>query len=122
EKPHHHEGDAILRQFAVNLHRIDKDVERCDRNLIFFSNKENLESLRRVMITYVRRNLEDGYIQGMCDILAPLLVVFEDEALTLECFTMLMTRLRDNFPQRSGMDVCLMNLRSLIQVCWKVKI
>ncbi|KAK6020149.1 hypothetical protein OSTOST_14203, partial [Ostertagia ostertagi] len=45
EKPHHHEGDAILRQFAVNLHRIDKDVERCDRNLIFFSNKENLESL-----------------------------------------------------------------------------
>nr|CDJ89035.1 RUN and RabGAP TBC domain containing protein [Haemonchus contortus] len=116
-KSHHNEvGDGLLKQFANNLHRIDKDVERCDRNLIFFSNKENLESLRRVMITYVRRNLEDGYIQGMCDILAPLLVIFEDEALTLECFTMLMARLRDNFPQRSGMDVCLMNLRSLIQV------
>ncbi|VDO92333.1 unnamed protein product [Heligmosomoides polygyrus] len=102
--------------FTTNLHRIDKDVERCDRNLIFFSNKENLESLRRVMVTYVRRNLDDGYIQGMCDIMAPLLVVFEDEALTLECFTVLMARLRNNFPQRSGMDLCLMNLRSLIQV------
>lgn len=30
---------------------------------------------------------------------------------------MLMDRLRENFPQRSGMDHCLMNLRSLIQVC-----
>ena len=68
------------------------------------------------MCTYVRRNLEEGYIQGMCDILAPLLVVFEDEALALECFTIIMVRLRDNFPQRSGMDQCLSNLRSLIQV------
>ncbi|WKX99578.1 hypothetical protein Q1695_014451 [Nippostrongylus brasiliensis] len=115
-QPQPKNDDIILRQFATNLHRIDKDVERCDRNLIFFSNKENLESLRRVMITYVRRNLDDGYIQGMCDILAPLLVIFEDEALALECFTMLMLRLRDNFPQRSGMDICLLNLRSLIQV------
>uniref|UniRef100_A0A158P9H1 Rab-GAP TBC domain-containing protein n=1 Tax=Angiostrongylus cantonensis TaxID=6313 RepID=A0A158P9H1_ANGCA len=108
--------DALLRQFSANLHRIEKDVERCDRNLIFFSNKENLEALRRAMVTYVWRNLEDGYIQGMCDIMAPLLVVFEDEALTVECFTMIMTRLRDNFPHRTGMDICLMNFRSLIQV------
>ncbi|RCN33028.1 hypothetical protein ANCCAN_21147 [Ancylostoma caninum] len=116
DKPPPTAEEVLFRQFATNLHRIDKDVERCDRNLIFFSNKENLESLRRVMVTYVRRNLDDGYIQGMCDILAPLLVVFEDEALTLECFTKLMDRLRENFPQRSGMDLCLMNLRSLIQV------
>ncbi|CAI4228871.1 unnamed protein product [Auanema sp. JU1783] len=114
EKPK--EEDILLAQFGTNLHRIDKDVERCDRNLIFFSNKENLESLRRVMCTYVRRNLEEGYIQGMCDILAPLLVIFEDEALSLECFTIIMERLRDNFPQRNGMDQCLSNLRALLQV------
>lgn len=30
------------------------------------------------MYTYVRRNLEEGYTQGMCDLLAPLLVIFED--------------------------------------------
>ncbi|CAI5446177.1 unnamed protein product [Caenorhabditis angaria] len=113
---HRDDHEHLVVSFMANLHRIDKDVERCDRNLIFFSNKDNLESLRRVMCTYVRRNLEEGYIQGMCDLLAPLLVVFEDEALTLECFTILMARLRENFPQRSGMDKCLSNLRSLIQV------
>ncbi|CAB3402709.1 unnamed protein product [Caenorhabditis bovis] len=110
------EHERLVKMFMANLHRIDKDVERCDRNLIFFSNRDNLESLRRVMCTYVRRNLDEGYIQGMCDLLAPLLVIFEDEALTLECFTILMTRLRDKFPQRAGMDECLSNFRSLIQV------
>ncbi|KJH48810.1 hypothetical protein DICVIV_05063 [Dictyocaulus viviparus] len=74
------------------------------------------------MVTYVWRNLDDGYIQGMCDILAPLLVILEDESLTLECFTMVMTRLRDNFPHRNGMDVCLMNFRSLIQALKRYQI
>ena len=30
------------------------------------------------VIRYVWENLEVGYIQGMCDLLAPLLVVFND--------------------------------------------
>lgn len=112
----HYDRENLISLFRANLHRIDKDVERCDRNLMFFSNKDNLESLRRVMYTYVRRNLEEGYTQGMCDLLAPLLVTFEDEALTLECFSILMLRQRGKFPQRPGMSKCLLNLRSLIQV------
>ncbi|ULT99868.1 hypothetical protein L3Y34_000855 [Caenorhabditis briggsae] len=112
----HYDRENLISLFRANLHRIDKDVERCDRNLMFFSNKDNLESLRRVMYTYVRRNLEEGYTQGMCDLLAPLLVTFEDEALTLECFSILMIRQRGKFPQRPGMSKCLLNLRSLIQV------
>ncbi|GMT19332.1 hypothetical protein PFISCL1PPCAC_10629 [Pristionchus fissidentatus] len=111
------EWEDLIDKFGANLHRIEKDVERCDRALRFFSNPQNLESLRRVVCTYVRRNLDgDGYVQGMCDIAAPLLVIFQDEALTLECYTVLMERMKDNFPHHAGMDRCLSNLRSLVQV------
>lgn len=41
-------------------------------------NKDNLEKLRNVMCTYVWEHLDQGYIQGMCDLVAPLLVVFDD--------------------------------------------
>ena len=30
------------------------------------------------MCTYVWKNLDVGYIQGMCDLVAPLLVIFDD--------------------------------------------
>lgn len=66
-----------LDQFSINLHRIDKDVQRCDRNFWYFT-KENLEKLRNVMCTYVWKNMEMGYVQGMCDLVAPLLVIFND--------------------------------------------
>ncbi|GMR42503.1 hypothetical protein PMAYCL1PPCAC_12698 [Pristionchus mayeri] len=111
------EWEDLVEKFGANLHRIEKDVERCDRALRFFSNAENLESLRRVVCTYVRRNVHgDGYVQGMCDIAAPLLVIFQDEALTLECYTVLMDRMKENFPHHAGMERCLSNLRSLVQV------
>ena len=42
--------------------RIDKDVQRCDRNLSYFSDK-NLEKLRNVITTYVWENLDIGYMQ-----------------------------------------------------------
>lgn len=38
------------------------------------------------------------------------------EALTLECYTVLMDRMKENFPHHAGMDRCLSNLRSLVQV------
>ena len=42
--------------------RIDKDVQRCDRNLSYFTDK-NLEKLRNVITTYVWENLDIGYMQ-----------------------------------------------------------
>lgn len=42
-----------IEMFANNIHRIDKDVARCDRNYPYFMNNENLNKLRNIMCTYV---------------------------------------------------------------------
>ncbi len=41
----------IIDTFAMNLHRIDKDVSRCDRNYSYFINLDNLKKLRNIMCT-----------------------------------------------------------------------
>lgn len=68
----------LLDLFGLNMHRIDKDVRRCDRNVAYFANGDNLDKLRNVMCTYVWEHLDVGYVQGMCDLAAPLLAVFDD--------------------------------------------
>ncbi|KAH9404006.1 Small G protein signaling modulator 2 [Tyrophagus putrescentiae] len=104
-----------LDQFSINLHRIDKDVQRCDRNFWYFTT-ENLEKLRNVMCTYVWKNMEMGYVQGMCDLVAPLLVIFNDEVFTYSCFCELMKRMKHNFPLGGAMDTHFANMRSLVQI------
>ncbi|KAF0291052.1 Small G protein signaling modulator 1 [Amphibalanus amphitrite] len=108
-------ANELLDAFALNLHRIEKDVQRCDRNYWFFTN-ENLDKLRNIMCTYVWERLDTGYMQGMCDLAAPLLVVLEDEPIAYSCFCQLMERMSANFPQGGAMDQHLANMRSLIQV------
>jgi len=43
----------LLDSVALNIHRIDKDVHRCDRNNAYFVSTSNLEKLRNIMCTYV---------------------------------------------------------------------
>ncbi|XP_073079961.1 small G protein signaling modulator 1 isoform X2 [Manis javanica] len=104
-----------LDQYTVNLHRIEKDVQRCDRNYWYFT-PANLEKLRSVMCSYIWQHIEVGYVQGMCDLLAPLLVILDDEALAFSCFTELMKRMNQNFPHGGAMDTHFANMRSLIQI------
>uniref|UniRef100_A0A915LP95 Rab-GAP TBC domain-containing protein n=1 Tax=Meloidogyne javanica TaxID=6303 RepID=A0A915LP95_MELJA len=100
------------------------DVDRCDRITRFYSKMENLIILRKIMVTYIYRRLKidinDGYVQGMCDVLAPLLALFVDESLTLACFERLMLRrMAKNFPQckhNNEMDENLNHFRYLVEV------
>ncbi|XP_042271188.1 small G protein signaling modulator 2 isoform X3 [Thunnus albacares] len=105
----------LLDTVALNLHRIDKDVQRCDRNYYYFTTA-NLEKLRNIMCSYVWEHLEMGYVQGMCDLLAPLMVILDDESLAYSCFTQLMKRMSQNFPNGGAMDTHFANMRSLIQI------
>ncbi|XP_068616893.1 small G protein signaling modulator 1 [Brachionichthys hirsutus] len=108
-------SQELLDSYTLNLHRIDKDVQRCDRNYCYFT-PANLEKLRNIMCSYIWRHLDIGYVQGMCDLLAPLLVILDDEAMAFSCFTELMKRMNQNFPHGGAMDTHFANMRSLIQI------
>uniref|UniRef100_A0A8D1U7B9 L-serine ammonia-lyase n=1 Tax=Sus scrofa TaxID=9823 RepID=A0A8D1U7B9_PIG len=105
----------LLDTVALNLHRIDKDVQRCDRNYWYFT-PPNLERLRDIMCSYVWEHLDVGYVQGMCDLLAPLLVILDNDQLAYSCFSHLMKRMSQNFPNGGAMDAHFANMRSLIQI------
>ena len=82
-----------METFRLNLHRIDKDVARCDRGMEYYSKQRNLDILRNIVTTYVWEHLDIGYMQGMCDLVAPLLLVIDDEVIVYSCFTKLMDRM-----------------------------
>ncbi|XP_070706294.1 small G protein signaling modulator 1 [Pempheris klunzingeri] len=108
-------SQETLDMYLINLHRIDKDVRRCDRTYWYFT-PENLDKLRNIMCSYVWQHLDTGYVQGMCDLLAPLLVILDDEVMAFSCFTELMKRMNQNFPHGGAMDSHFANMRSLIQI------
>ncbi|XP_073948313.1 small G protein signaling modulator 2-like isoform X2 [Choristoneura fumiferana] len=108
-------SNELVESFALNLHRIEKDVQRCDRNYPFFTD-ENLDKLRNIMCTYVWEHLEMGYMQGMCDLAAPLLVMMREEAAAHALFARLMHHAQHNFPSGQAMDAHFADMRSLIQI------
>lgn len=102
--------------FLDQLLKIDKDIPRCDRDYWYFKEPANLEKLRNIVSSYVWTQLDDGYSQGMCDLLAPLLVVLDSEAITFACFLRLMDSAIDLFPPKHGMEAKMNNLRALLEV------
>ncbi|KAL7672813.1 hypothetical protein ACOME3_007693 [Neoechinorhynchus agilis] len=79
--------------FYCDASLIDKDVKRCDRTIEFFKDSQNVDKLRNILCTYVWKHRVLGYIQGMCDVLAPLLYVLQDESLTHSCLCRIMDRM-----------------------------
>ncbi len=82
----------------------------------YFKDPTNLQRLRNLISTYVWTHMDVGYSQGMCDLLAPLLVVIDDEPLAYACFLCLMETAQELFPPSKGMNTRLANVQALLQV------
>lgn len=72
----------------------EKDVNRCDRSLDFYAgeNNSNLKSLHNILMTYIMYNFDLGYVQGMSDLLAPILFIMNNEVDAFWCFSAFMDK------------------------------
>lgn len=63
-------------------------MNRTDRNHPFFEGEHNpnVTLLHDILMTFVMYNFDLGYVQGMSDLLAPILYVTQDEATAFWCF------------------------------------
>uniref|UniRef100_T1J7U5 TBC1 domain family member 15 n=1 Tax=Strigamia maritima TaxID=126957 RepID=T1J7U5_STRMM len=96
---------------------IDKDVSRTDRAHPYFEgdNNDNLGILHDILMTYCMYNFDLGYVQGMSDILAPILVVMENEVDAFWSFVGFMERICHNFEMdQQGMKTQLRQLFTLL--------
>ncbi|KAI8803691.1 rab-GTPase-TBC domain-containing protein [Cladochytrium replicatum] len=76
----------------------------------------NLSMLRDVLLTYTLYNFELGYVQGMNDLLAPILAVMQNEVDSFWCFVGFMSFMKYNFYRdQSGMRNQLKLLELLIK-------
>ena len=98
---------------------IDKDVQRTDRVLPFYAGdgNPNVELLNSILMTYVMYNFDLGYVQGMSDLLSPLLQLMSNEADAFWCFVGFMDRTCTNFDMdQAGMKLQLQQLHTLLSV------
>ncbi|XP_034243519.1 TBC1 domain family member 15 [Thrips palmi] len=98
---------------------IDKDVKRTDRVLPFFAGDDNpnVEVLNSILMTYLMYNFDLGYVQGMSDLLSPILQLMSNEADTFWCFAGFMERVCTNFDMdQAGMKLQLQQLHTLLSV------
>lgn len=67
---------------------IEKDVNRTDRTMDFYAgeNNSNLQLLNDILMTYVMYNFDLGYVQGMSDLLSPILYLLRNEVDAFWCF------------------------------------
>ncbi|RIB10178.1 rab-GTPase-TBC domain-containing protein [Gigaspora rosea] len=119
--------------FKEQKMRIEKDVIRTDRTMEFFAiedmphpdplisassktTNKKLEAMKDILMTYHFYNKDLGYVQGMSDLLAPVLIVMEDEVPAFWAFVGFMERMKSNFYRdQSGMRQQLLTLEHLIK-------
>ncbi|KAM9393346.1 TBC1 domain family member 17 [Pholidichthys leucotaenia] len=98
---------------------IERDVNRTDRQNTFFSGNDNpgLMLLHDVLMTYCMFNFDLGYVQGMSDLLAPILFVTQNEVESFWCLTGFMDLVHQNFEEsQEAMKQQLLQLSVLLKV------
>ncbi|KAM8717056.1 hypothetical protein ACLKA7_003860 [Drosophila subpalustris] len=99
--------------------QIEKDVKRTDRSQQFFAGEDNpnLALLQGILMTYVMYNFDLGYVQGMSDLLAPILEIQVNEVDAFWCFVGFMDMVFTNFDiDQAGMKTQFAQLRRLLEV------
>ncbi|KAM9784449.1 TBC1 domain family member 17 [Syngnathus typhle] len=107
--------NSLLRGYR-NL--IERDVNRTDRHNTFFSGNDNpgLALLHDVLMTYCMYNFDLGYVQGMSDLLSPLLFVTQNEVESFWCLTGFMEMVHHNFEEsQEAMKQQLLQLSILLK-------
>ncbi|KAM4650686.1 TBC1 domain family member 17 isoform 1-T1 [Discoglossus pictus] len=98
---------------------IERDVSRTDRNNKFYEGNDNpgLVLLNDVLMTYCMFNFDLGYVQGMSDLLSPILYVTQNEVDSFWCFTGFMELVHHNFEEsQESMKKQLAQLNLLLRV------
>ncbi|KAI4464041.1 tbc1 domain family member gtpase-activating protein [Holotrichia oblita] len=96
---------------------IEKDVNRTDRAYDFYAgdNNPHLQLLNDILMTYVMYNFDLGYVQGMSDLLSPILYLLQDEVDAFWCFVGFMEKVLSNFDiDQAGMKEQLQHLHTLL--------
>uniref|UniRef100_A0A668SH66 TBC1 domain family member 15 n=1 Tax=Oreochromis aureus TaxID=47969 RepID=A0A668SH66_OREAU len=97
---------------------IERDVNRTDRHNTFFSGNDNpgLTLLHDVLMTYCMYNFDLGYVQGMSDLLSPILFVTQNEVESFWCLTGFMELVHQNFEEsQEAMKQQLLQLSILLK-------
>ncbi|CAH2277904.1 TBC1 domain family member 15 isoform X2 [Pelobates cultripes] len=98
---------------------IEKDVNRTDRTNKFYEGQNNpgLILLHDILMTYCMYDFDLGYVQGMSDLLSPVLYVMENEVDAFWCFVSFMDQMHKNFEeQMQGMKTQLVQLSTLLSL------
>ncbi|XP_061495714.1 TBC1 domain family member 15 [Rhineura floridana] len=98
---------------------IEKDVNRTDRTNKFYEGQDNpgLILLHDILMTYCMYDFDLGYVQGMSDLLSPILYVMENEVDAFWCFALYMDQMHQNFEeQMQGMKTQLIHLSTLLRL------
>ncbi|OAD55231.1 TBC1 domain family member 15 [Eufriesea mexicana] len=92
-------------------------IGKTDRTHPYYSgdNNPHLAQLYDILMTYVMYNFDLGYVQGMSDLLSPILCLVESEVDAFWCFVGFMDKVSTNFEiDQAGMKAQLCQLYTLL--------